>query len=339
MIACSIIAKRKTPTLILVNRQVLLAQWLERIQQFLGLDKKEIGQWRGSPKKVKGKVDIAMIQTLANHENPKSFFRDYGLVVIDECHHIPAVTLEALLKECGCKYILGLTATPQRKDRLERLLFHQCGPIRHMLDGDLLHPFEKLVRIRSTAFQAYQDDGKPLPLHLTWQRMIEHVGRNEMIVEDILQCIRESRKPIVLSDRKEHLETLQALLLESCKQDNGSLGMLDGTLSPRQRQRRIEAFSQAIETGVPACLFATSSLLGEGFDLPVLDTLFLAMPISFKGRLIQYAGRLHRPHPGKSRVVIFDYLDELLPLTLSMYRRRLPGYHSMGYQVLRDAPG
>jgi len=338
VIACSIISKRKTPTLILVNRQVLLAQWMERLQQFLGLDKKVIGQWRGSRKKAKGKVDIAMIQTLANLEIPKSFFRNYGLVVIDECHHVPAVKLEALLKECGCKYILGLTATPQRKDRLERLLFHQCGPIRHMLDGDSPHPFEKQVRIRSTEFQAYQDDGKPLPLHLTWQRMIEHLGRNQMIIEDIRQCVQECRKPIVLSDRKEHLETLQAMLRESCKQDETTFVMLEGSLSPRQRQKRIYAFTEAADKKIPACLFATSSLLGEGFDLPMLDTLFLAMPISFKGRLIQYAGRLHRPHPGKSRVVIFDYLDELLPLTMSMYRRRLPAYRSMGYEIIRKEP-
>lgn len=336
VIACSIIAKRKTPTLILLNRQVLLDQWLNRLKEFLGLEKKEIGQWRGSRKKLKGKVDIAMIQTLANVENPRKFFRDYGMVIIDECHHIPAVTLEALLKECGSNFILGLTATPQRKDRLERLLFHQCGPIRHQLDGDASHQFRKRARLRATVFQAYQDDGKPLPLHLTWRRMIEDEERNQLIVEDILQCVLKRRKPIVLSDRKEHLETLQSMLITAGEQDQGAFVMLEGTLTTRQRQERIEAFTTAVEMGHPACMFATSSLLGEGFDLPMLDTLFLAMPISFKGRLVQYSGRLHRPAPDKAEVMIYDYLDELMPLTASMYRRRMPAYHSMGYEVIRD---
>jgi len=336
VMACSIIGKRKTPTLILVNRQVLLNQWLDALQEFLGLEKKEIGQWRGASKKAKGKVDIAMIQTLGNVENAQAFFRAYGQVVIDECHHVPAVSLEALLKECGCRFILGLTATPQRKDRLERLLFHQCGPIRYVLDGEASHSFDKRVMLRATTFQAFQEDGKPLPLHLTWQRMIEDRERNERIVSDILECIKQGRKTIVLSDRKEHLETLKIMLSQECGSAKTAFVMLEGTLSPNQRQKRIDEFCLSVENGTPACLFATSSLLGEGFDLPILDTLFLTMPISFKGRLIQYAGRLHRIAPGKSDVVIYDYLDELLPLTMSMYRRRLPAYRSMGYEISRN---
>lgn len=336
VMACSIIGKHKTPTLILVNRQVLLDQWLDALQEFLVLEKKDVGQWHGSSKKAKGRVDIAMIQSLANIENAQAFFRDYGLVIIDECHHVPAVTLEALLKECGCRYIVGLTATPQRKDRLERLLFHQCGPIRYVLDGDSSHPFDKHVVLRTTAFQAFQEDGTPLPLHLIWQRMIENEERNEMIVSDILECINQQRKPIVLSDRKEHLETLQAMLSHECTSSKATLVILDGTLTARQRQQRIDEFCLSIEEGIPACLLATSSLLGEGFNLPILDTLFLTMPISFKGRLVQYAGRLHRSAPGKFKVLIYDYLDELLPLTMSMYRRRLPAYRSMGYEISRD---
>lgn len=337
VMACSIIGKHKTPTLILVNRQMLLNQWLGALQKFLGLEKKEIGQWRGASKKTKGKVDIAMIQTLANVEDAQAFFRNYGMVVIDECHHVPAVTLEALLKECGCRYILGLTATPQRKDRLERLLFQQCGPIRYVLDSDSSHSFEKQVVLRSTSFQPLQEDGKPLPLHLTWQRMIEDRDRNEMIISDILACIEQGRKPIVLSDRKEHLDNLKTMLSQECGSAKTAFVMLEGTLTANQRQQRIDEFCHSILNGTPACLFATSSLLGEGFDLPILDALFLTMPISFKGRLVQYAGRLHRISSGKSKVLIYDYLDELLPLTMSMYRRRLPAYRGMGYEISRDA--
>jgi superfamily II DNA or RNA helicase len=166
--------------------------------------------------------------------------------------------------------------------------------------------------------------------------MIEDEGRNQLIVEDILQCIQKQRNPIVLSDRKEHLEKLHTLLTTACSQDYATFVVLEGTLTSRQRQERIEAFTTAAKNSQPICMFATSSLLGEGFDLPMLDTLFLAMPISFKGRLVQYAGRLHRPAPDKFEVIIYDYLDELMPLTMSMYRRRLPAYRSMGYEVVRD---
>ena len=336
VIACAIIAKRKTPALILVNRQTLLDQWLVRFQEFLGLQKKEIGQWRGTRKKATGRIDIAMIQTLANHENPKAFFREYGLVIIDECHHIPAVTLEALLKECGSKFILGLTATPERKDRLERLLYQQCGPIRYELEAGVPGQLDRQVFVRTTPFSALTDDGGPLPLHLTWERMTGHRERNELIVEDILAAIHENRAPMVLSDRKEHLESLCGLLLEANLGDGAVFRIVDGSLSSRQRQQIIDSFIDALAARQPACLFATSSLLGEGFDLPVLDTLVLAMPISFKGRLIQYAGRLHRTSPGKSKVIIYDYLDEQMALTMSMYRRRLPAYRHMGYKIIRD---
>ncbi len=336
VIACALIAKRKTPTLILVNRQTLLGQWLQRLQAFLGLSHKEIGQMSGTRKKPGGRIDIAMIQTLSNLESPKAFFRSYGAVIIDECHHVPAVTLETLLKECGCRYITGLTATPQRKDRLEELLFQQCGPIRHFLENPQEDTLHKEVCLRTTHFTASDDEGKALPLHLVWQKLFEDRERNALIVSDIVRAIRSKRVPIVLSDRKDHLACLQAQVNEDLGNEASCLPVLEGSLSARQRNAAIEEFLAAIKEGCPACLFATSSLLGEGFDLPALDTLFLAMPISFKGRLIQYAGRLHRISPGKDKVTIYDYFDEQLALTASMYRKRLPAYRQMGYNILRD---
>lgn len=310
--------------------------WLNRLQEFLGLSKKEVGQWRGARKKLTGRVDVAMIQTLANLENPKASFRDYGYVLIDECHHIPAVTLEALLKECGSRFITGLTATPERKDRLERLLYQQCGPIRHFISPGEQDSLVKQVYLRTSDFIASQGDGKPLPLHLVWQRMVADGPRNEQIASDVAAVAREGRAPIVLSDRKEHLERLSELVAARLSCGEVSLVTIEGSLSPRKRQAALAAFSSAVLEKRPACLFATSSLLGEGFDLPILDTLFLTMPISFKGRLVQYAGRLHRASPGKKNVLIYDYLDEQLPLACSMYRKRLPAYRSMGYVVVKD---
>ncbi len=334
VIACAAMAKRKVPALILVNRQTLLEQWVDRLEQFLGSSRKEIGQLRGTRKKPTGRIDVAMIQTIAKLENPKVFFRDYGYIVIDECHHVPAVTLEAVLKQCGSRFITGLTATPERKDRLERLLFHQCGPVRHLLgsEGDL--PMIRRVFLQTTSFSACSEDGRVLPLHLTWQRMISDPQRNQMIASDIVNAIHSHRAPIVLSDRKEHVETLHALVNLEFLEAPACLMTLDGSLSPKERGARLNAFAAAVGKRDPACLFATSSLLGEGFDLPILDALFLAMPISFKGRVIQYAGRLHRESPGKEDIAIYDYLDDQLPLCISMYRRRLPAYRRMGYEII-----
>lgn len=294
------------------------------------------GQWRGARKKLTGRVDVAMIQTSSNLEDPKAFFRDYGYVIIDECHHIPAVSLEALLKECGSRFITGLTATPERKDRLERLLYQQCGPIRHFINPGEQDGLVKQVFLRTSDFVASQDDGKPLPLHLVWQRMVADGPRNEQIASDVATVIREGRVPIVLSDRKAHLEKLSELVAARLSDGEVGLVTIEGSLSTRKREAALAAFSGAVHEKRPACLFATSSLLGEGFDLPILDTLFLTMPIAFKGRLVQYAGRLHRASPGKDNVLIYDYLDELLPLACSMSRKRLPAYRSMGYVTVKD---
>jgi len=173
-------------------------------------------------------------------------------------------------------------------------------------------------------------------LHLIWQKLIADTERNELIVSDIATAVRRKRVPIVLSDRKDQLAILRDRAREAIDSEECCLPIIEGSLSPRQRTAAIDKFLSAVQNGRPACLFATSSLLGEGFDLPALDTLFLAMPISFKGRLIQYAGRLHRSAPGKRQVIIYDYLDEQLALTASMYRKRLPAYRQMGYAIRRD---
>lgn len=166
--------------------------------------------------------------------------------------------------------------------------------------------------------------------------MVADDPRNEQIASDVAAVIREGRAPIVLSDRKEHLKILTEVVAARLPDGEVGLVMIEGSLSSRKREAALAKFSGAVLEKRPACLFATSSLLGEGFDLPILDTLFLTMPIAFKGRLIQYAGRLHRASPGKENVQIYDYLDEQLPLACSMHRKRLPAYRSMGYVIVRE---
>jgi len=328
---CALIGMRKMPTLIIVHRQTLSEQWKLRLQQFLGIEEKQIGVLQGSKKKLKGFVDIASVQTLARRDDLKQLFREYGMVIIDECHHVPSVTLEAVMKECGSRYIVGLTATPKREDGLERLLYLQCGAIRHVV-SNLDNPIHsRRVIVTRTQFNAADENGLPLPLHLVWENLISSKSRNELIAADVVkEC--GGRVPLVLSDRKEHLKILMQAVED--KAEGGVLTCsIDGSMSPRKRNGCIEEFKSAIQSVRKACLFSTASLIGEGFDLPELDTLFLAMPVSFRGRIIQYAGRLHREFPGKSEVLIFDYLDYKLQLANSMYRKRSAGYREMGYDI------
>ena len=334
VMACSLIGSRKIPTLILVSRQALLDQWVERLLEFTNIEPKEVGELRGGKRKLKGKVDVAMMQTLVNREDRKRLFREYGMVIIDECHHVPAVTMEQLLKGCGSIFIIGLTATPKRKDGLDRLLYFQCGPIRHVMPEPESELLAKQVHLRETQFSASDTSGEILLLHKVWERLIKCNFRNRIIAQDIFDSAKVGRVSLILSDRKEHISILQDELNRIDSSDEIHVFSVDGSLSRKARTEKINTFIKIINDQKPACLFSTSALLGEGFDLPCLDTLFLAMPISFKGRIIQYAGRLHRIYDGKRTVKIFDYLDDNLPLTRSMFRKRLVGYREMGYEVI-----
>jgi len=310
-------------------------QWIERLVDFLDITKKEIGVLGGTRRKLKGKVDIAMIQSLARNEAPAKLFREYGMVIVDECHHVPAVSLESLLKQCGSKYLLGLTATPKRKDRLEKLLYFQCGPIRHVFSGND-SKLQKRVDVRETGFRVVQHDDQFCPLHMVWEQMITDSHRNRMIAMDAYEAVENGSVPLVLSDRKEHLRRIGEVMSELGEGTEFKLFSIDGSLAKGERKSRVNGFQDAISHRKPTCLLATASLLGEGFDMPELDTLLLAMPVSFRGRVVQYAGRLHREAPGKETVKVFDYLDQYLPVANSMFRKRSAGYREMGYEIVRQ---
>jgi superfamily II DNA or RNA helicase len=280
-------------------------------------------------------IDVVMMQSLVKEVDVRKVFRNYDAVVVDECHHVPAVTFEALMRECGCRHILGLTATPKRKDRLERLLHFECGPIRFRLEDAPTEGLERTAFLRTTSFGDQRTDGRSLPLHTVWERLVGDERRNRQIVEEIGCVLNRRRIPLVVSDRKEHLRLLAEAVETRTKSYGVLLEVVQGSQTARARQEAIERFRGAVSGGKLAVLFATGSLLGEGFDLPVLDTLFLAMPISYRGRLLQYVGRLHRRSPGKVSVEVYDFLDEGLALACSMYRKRLPAYREMGYRLVR----
>ena len=329
VMACAAIVRRRTPTLILVHRKQLLDQWSDRLQNFLGLSKNEI-HVLGKARYPDAPVALGMFPTLARSEFPEALLAKYGHVIIDECHHVPAASFEAAMKRCTARYILGLTATPNRKDGLQKILFLQCGPIRHRIDLDHSEEQSRTVFVRefSLGLPAEQDR---LPIHQIWEHLIQSGERNRAIASDVSSALKEQRFCALLSDRKEHLNALESLLREKWPEE--SVYRIDGSTNQKLRTAILGNLRARAAEERPFVLLATASLLGEGFDMPELDTLFLTMPISFKGRLIQYAGRLHRFSEKKKSVRIYDYVEPDHPLTAQMYRKRTTAYREMGYSI------
>ncbi|MBA3849031.1 MAG: hypothetical protein C0502_03425 [Opitutus sp.] len=330
VMGCALIARARTSALVLVHRAVLVEQWRETAMRFLGLTRKEIGLWRGRSPRLTRRLDIAMLQSLGRAENPAAIFAGYGTVIVDECHHVPAASFEAVLKACPSRRVYGLTATPKRKDRLEKLLFAQCGPIRHTL-VDTPTGEVRTVKVRRTTVALPPEAGPRPPIHALWNALVQDERRISVVVADLLSCVAAGRCPLVLADRKVYLEQLQHAL--AARSPDVPCYRMDGQMGKKARTEVLRRIGEHYLAGVSFVLFATASLIGEGFDLPQLDTLVLAMPLSFKGRLVQYAGRLHRKHEAKRDVLIFDYLDENQAITTAMFRRRAAGYREMGYVV------
>lgn len=333
VMACAIVAARKTRTLVLVHRKPLMEQWIARMQQFLGLDPKMIGILGSKKCRDDQPIVIAMMQSLLRSDGPSKIFEEFGQVIIDECHHVPAASFEAIMKQCASRAILGLTATPQRKDGLQKILFLQCGPIRHEVkfSADSQAPRQLYV---SHLKMNWHDEGNPA-LHEIWDRLIHDSERNELIVRDAIRSLRENRYAALLSDRKEHLEILSELLHRNLVV-SGKIFHLTGSLGAIARRAEMGKIHAAIGRNEGILILATSSLIGEGFDIPELDTLILGMPISFRGRLIQYAGRIHRKHDDKSDSRVFDYTEDDVPVSISMFRKRLHAYRAMGYRLMHE---
>ena len=337
VVACALLALRKTPTLILVHRQPLVEQWRSRLTEFLDVSDKEIGSISGTKKRATGKVDIAMIQTLSRADGLVGVIPHYGQIVVDECHHIPALSFEAVLKQLPATFVLGLTATPYRKDGLQKIIHFQCGPVRHeirLADGGVL---SKRVFVRETGFQTPENAGLKPPIHVIWHYLVTDVVRTEMIAGDVVRALLKGKVPLVISDRKDHLRSLSEEIEKQVGETPVQVFRLDGEMPLPARKKMMSELHSALEQKQKTCLLSTASLIGEGFDLPALDTLFLAMPISFRGRIVQYAGRLHRLHEGKMDVEVHDYVDSHCAMALKMYRNRLRAYRDMGYAVEEPA--
>jgi superfamily II DNA or RNA helicase len=323
------IAARKTNTLVLVHRRPLLEQWRSQLAKFLDVDPAVIGQIGGGKGKVTGFIDVAMIQSLGKKGEVDDLVAGYGQVIVDECHHLPAVTFEQILRQVKARYVIGVTATPYRRDGQQPIILMQCGPIRHVISqkdqqvkGSLRH---RLI-CRDTSF-AMPAQGGESSIHDIYAALVGDEIRNQQIVDDLLRALDEGRSPILLTERREHLDLFAERLTKSVP----NVVVLRGGMGTRQRRSVAEQLA-AISNDEKRVVLATGRYVGEGFDDPRLDTLFLAMPVSWKGTLIQYAGRLHRLHSGKTEARIYDYVDRNCLVLMKMFWKRLRGYRSIGYE-------
>lgn len=324
--AAALIARRGVSTLVLVHRNELLKQWQERLRVFLGLDKTQLGVIGGGKRKPTGVIDIASMQSLFRGDEVSDVIERYGHVVIDECHHLAARSYEKLFKAAKARYVLGLTATPIRRDGQHPIIFMQCGPIRHEANRPEGAPRSLTVIPRILAPQANGDPA--MPIQEVFRQLASSAQRSQRIVDDVLHAYRSNRSILVLTERTEHLAVLEQALAGQIE----NLFSLHGRMARKQRIALFEVL-EALPDDAPRVLLATGRLVGEGFDHPPLDTLMLAMPISWKGTLQQYAGRLHREHASKSEVLIYDYVDTGNAMLERMWDKRQRGYRAMGYQI------
>jgi superfamily II DNA or RNA helicase len=330
-----VIARRAVPALVIVDRQPLVDQWRDRLSVHLEIDRKRIGIIGAGRRRPGGVIDIAMVQSLARRDDLVELTAGYGLIVVDECHHVPATTFERAVRQIAAPAWLGLTATPYRRDGLEGLITMYCGPIRHRMGASPLDPeeFERALVIHPTEHAmalagADEVAGAGSAIQAVFRGVVEDDERTRQICDDIAAAVRQGHNCLALSQWTAHIarlvEGLRALGLEPL--------VLQGRMGKKARTQVMDELA-LVRPGGGVILVATGSFLGEGFDCPPLDTLFLAFPIAFKGRIVQYVGRVLRPVDGKARVEVHDYVDVRVPVLARMHARRMPAYASLGFDA------
>ena len=346
VIGAHLISERKVNTLVLVHLANLQRQWIDSLNQFLTINEEPeptytptgrvrkgtiIGTIGGGKSRPSGIVDVALMQSLVSGDEVKELVKNYGMVIVDECHRAAAFTFEQILKTTNARYVYGLSATPTRKDGHHPIIYMHCGKIRYKVDAKKQaeeRPFEHFIIPRFTRFQKPAQHQGDWNIQSIYKALADSEVRNSLILQDVLVAVEQGRNPIVLTERKEHVSILYKLLSEQAK----NVFCLVGGVSQKNNLEIMEQIA-AVPTDKPLIIVATGRYVGEGFDLPRLDTLFLAMPISWKGTVQQYAGRLHRLFEGKEEVQIYDYVDVYEPMLENMYQRRLKGYASIGYKA------
>ena len=330
VIACAVIAHHRVPTLVIVDRQPLVDQWRDRLTEHMELDTKQIGQIGGGRRKAKGLVDIATAQSLARREDLSELGCRYGFVIVDECHHVPAVTFERCVRQLPVQRWLGLTATPYRRDGLQGLIAMYCGPIRHRLGAraDTTSTARLELVVHRTGHSIPDPEG--VGIQEVFRSIVEDHDRTVQVCEDIFAAVGEGRNCLVLTQWTELVESIASAL----RARGLDPFVLYGGMAKKQRAAVVEQLNSG-SPGRGLLLVATGSLLGEGFDCPPLDTLFLAFPLAFKGRLVQYVGRVLRPQQEKTSIEVHDYVDFDVPVLARMHGKRLAAYASLGFDTRR----
>ena len=340
--AIGMIARKRTNTLILVHSKALLEQWKEEIEKFLIINEPEpateekkgrgrrkafspVGLLDGSRNTMHGIIDIAVFNSALSEDGVKPFVRNYGMVIADECHHSGAIGYERVLKYVNARFVYGLSATPTRQDGMTPIVFMQCGPIRYKSDAKAQmsrQSFSRVLIPRFTPFRAIEDKGALQYLG----DLANDRARNDLIVQDVVSELNEGRTPIILTKRKDHISILSDMLAPFCR----NVVQLIGTASAKEKRLAIDRLKSIPETE-PLIVIATGKYVGEGFNYPRLDTLFIALPIAYPNIVQQYTGRLHRDYEGKTEVRVYDYIDIHVPVIANMYGKRLKCYAPIGY--------
>jgi superfamily II DNA or RNA helicase/very-short-patch-repair endonuclease len=333
VVAAKMIALREVSTLILVHRQQLMEQWVSRLAAFLDIPEKSIGRIGGGRKTGNGNLDVALIQSLVRKGVVDDRVGEYGHLIVDECHHLPAASFEQVARRAKSKYVLGLSATVVRKDGHHPIITMQCGPVRYRVDAKkqaALHPFRHVVVTRPTSFNSIEvnEADQRVQYSKVCEALVADEDRNRLICDDVIGSVKEGRSPLVLTERTEHLDKLSESLCSKVQ----NLIVLRGGLGKRQLNTLLAELS-SIPEDEERILMATGKYIGEGFDDARLDTLFLAMPVSWRGTIVQYVGRLHRLHDLKKEVRVYDYADLNDPMLARMFDRRCKGYEAVGYSI------
>ena len=337
VVAAWLIAQRGVNTLVLVHRRQLLDQWIERLATFLDLPTKSVGRIGGGRNKPTGLLDVAVIQSLVRKDVVNDCVAEYGQVIVDECHHLSARSFEQVVRRAKARFVLGLSATVTRKDGHHPIIFMQCGSVRHRVDAKAqaaARPFEHTVIVRPTTFQTGSTTGtdKRIEFQSLYQLLVDDETRNRAICEEVAQAVRDGRSPLILTERNEHLDRFESVLSASVPH----VVVLRGGMGKKQRQAAAARLA-TIPPEEGRVILATGKYIGEGFDDPRLDTLFLTLPVSWRGTIAQYVGRLHRLYDGKRDVRVYDYADLNVPMLARMFDRRCRGYEAVGYTIVLPA--